>query len=161
MPVDLKARNELNDLFVSIYDTVAKSETESIQNGPFPDLSTAEMHTIAAIGRDGKRTMGDVASRLDVTMGTLSVSVKKLERKGYAVRTADENDRRLVLVGLTEKGRKAERLHKYFHDVMIKKVMADMSDEEAVVLRRALTVLKNYFDQYLSSQHKKGGEGNI
>ena len=106
MALERKEIEELNDLFVSIYEVIAKSENESIQNGPFPDLSVAEIHTLAAIGRNGKPSMGDVAERLSVTMGTLSVSVKKLQARGYVQRENDENDRRLVLVSLTDKGKR-------------------------------------------------------
>ena len=158
MTLERKKREKLNDLFVSIYEVIAKSENESIQNGPFPDLSVAEIHTLAAIGRSGKSSMGDVAERLSVTMGTLSVSVKKLEARGYVERKNDENDRRLVLVSLTEKGRKAERLHRYFHDIMIKRVTADMSEEEIEALEKALLVVKRYFYQYLNKSKGQGGK---
>lgn len=156
MALERKEIEELNDLFVSIYEVIAKSENESIQNGPFPDLSVAEIHTLAAIGRNGKPPMGDVAERLSVTMGTLSVSVKKLQARGYVQRENDENDRRLVLVSLTDKGKKAERLHKYFHDVMIKRVTADMQDGEIESLKKALSILKRYFYQYLNGDREEG-----
>jgi DNA-binding MarR family transcriptional regulator len=44
---------------------------------------------------------GEVAARMHITSGTITSLLDNLERKGYIVRSADENDRRRVLVDIT------------------------------------------------------------
>ncbi len=53
--------------------------------------------------RDGTR-VGELASHMGVTPGTMSINIDRLERKGYVVRIGDPDDGRRVLVRLTEAG---------------------------------------------------------
>ena len=59
-----------------------------------------------------------------------------------------EKDRRVVLISLTEKGRRAYEHHRLFHDKMIKATIANMSEQEEEVLAQALTNLIGFFEQY-------------
>ena len=60
-------------------------------------------------------------------------------------RVRSEEDRRVVLVSLTEKGKRAYAHHKKFHDEMIQEVLEGLSDEEQEVLRKSLGNLLDYF----------------
>ncbi len=70
-----------------------------------------------------------VASRLDVTMATLTAAMNKLERKGFVERSRSEIDSRQVLVQLTSKGRKAFRAHESFHKKMVDSALAALTQE--------------------------------
>ena len=50
-------------------------------------------------------TVGELGSRLCLDNGTLTPLLKKLQAQGYVDRTRAEDDERVVLVSLTEKGR--------------------------------------------------------
>lgn len=145
---------ELNDLFVNIYSMISKTENLSMQSGPFSDLSLSEVHALERMMRDGARakSMGEVAAELGITVATLSVTVKRLYAKGYVERRSDLADRRLVLVGLTEKGRRAARVHQYFHGLMMKRALGKLDDAQMEVLKTALVELNQYFEDYLASQ---------
>ena len=101
-----------------------------------------------AIGIDEPRNMSFVAKKLSVTVGTLTIAVNNLVKKGYVNRTRSEKDRRVVLISLTEKGRRAYEHHRLFHDKMIKATIANMSEQEEEVLAQALTNLIGFFEQY-------------
>lgn len=58
-----------------------------------------------------------------------------------------EEDRRVVLVSLTEKGKKAFRHHEKFHEDMIQATLKDLSPDETKVLVKALTNLCGFFQQ--------------
>src|SRR5262245_48055370 len=49
-------------------------------------------------------TLGDLAQHMGVTASTMSIAIGRLEKGGYVERTRDEEDRRRVLLTLTEKG---------------------------------------------------------
>jgi DNA-binding MarR family transcriptional regulator len=54
----------------------------------------------------GKTTAGKLAKASHLTTGAITAVVDRLEKKGYVRRARDKEDRRRVLVELTEKARK-------------------------------------------------------
>ena len=48
--------------------------------------------------------MSTVARELNVTVGTLTIAVNNLVKKGYIQRMRSQEDRRVVLISLTEQG---------------------------------------------------------
>lgn len=135
---------EINKILVEIYDDVTHIEEYSIKKGAFKDLSITEIHTIEAVGLYGSRTMSEIASKLDITMGTLTTAIDKLIKKGYVERSRSEVDRRIVNVSLTNKGKLAYRIHEKFHLDMVKEIMNDFSDEEEEILLTALQKLNKH-----------------
>ena len=77
----------------------------------------------------------EVANKLNVTVGTLTVAVNALVKKGYVVRLKSETDRRIVILGLTKKGRLLYRLHRKFHEKLVLKTIEGMNAEEMAVLK--------------------------
>ena len=73
--------------------------------------------------------------------------MKGLEKKGYLVRERSEEDKRVVLVTLTEKGRKAFFHHRDFHKKMIKALMKDLDEEQKKVLYKCLNNLNQFLQQ--------------
>ena len=66
-------------------------------------------------------------------------------KKGYVDRVRSEEDRRVVLVSLSDKGKKAYLHHRKFHEDMIEAVVSEMSEEEQRVLEKALIKLITFF----------------
>ena len=89
--------------------------------------------------------MSEVAEFLDITMGTLTTTMSKLEKKGYAQRTKDPKDRRVVVASLTRKGELVEKIHRNFHEEMIDNAMADLKIDEDKALVRALQNINDFF----------------
>ena len=73
--------------------------------------------------------MSAIAKELSVTMGTLTIAMNSLVKKGYVVRERGKADRRIVYISLSEKGRKAYRHHEQFHHEMIESIMNGDLDE--------------------------------
>lgn len=97
----------VDTLLSDTFNSILRIEERSLKNRLTDGLSIAELHTIVAVGLHEVNSMKVVASRLDVTMATLTAAMNKLERKGFVERSRSEIDRRQVLVQLTSKGRKA------------------------------------------------------
>ena len=104
----------VDTLLSDTFNSILRIEERSLKNRLTDGLSIAELHTIVAVGLHEVNSMKVVASRLDVTMATLTAAMNKLERKGFVERSRSEIDRRQVLVQLTSKGRKAFRAHESF-----------------------------------------------
>lgn len=140
-----KTQKVINELLVQIFDDILQIEEKTLQSGHLSDLSVTEMHTIEAIGMYTKRTMSEVAQDLKITVGTLTTAVNKLIKKGYVERKRIEEDRRVVLVELTKKGKLAFRLHEKFHNDMVQTTINGLSDEEQRVLISSLERLNEFF----------------
>lgn len=135
----------LNEVLVKLFREITTIEEKALKTGEYRDLTVNDMHVIEAIDVNEPKNMSSVAKVLSITTGTLTISVNGLVKKGYVNRTRSEEDRRVVLVSLTEKGCKAFVRHKTFHQEMIDAVVKDLSKEEQVILEKALRNLNQFF----------------
>ena len=146
---DRKRLDELNTLLVDTCDSVLRVEEKSLKHVGGGDLSIAEFHTLECIGdgQDNRRTVGEIAEALDVTVPTVTVCVNKLVKKGYVTKTRSEKDARVAIIELTREGRKMNRLHRYFHEQMLLTVKDEFTDEEMEILIRCLRKLNGFFEE--------------
>lgn len=91
--------------------------------------------------------MTRIAEELDITKGTLSVSIKRLEEKGYLKRRINKYDRRFVELDLTEKGKEINDLRQKFRYEMIRNTIDGFEEEEAEVLIKGLAKLSDYLKE--------------
>lgn len=137
----------LNEVLVRLFRDINTLEERAIRTEEYRDVTANDMHVMEAIGLDGAKNMTSVARELEVTTGTLTISVNNLVKKGYVDRSRSEEDRRVVLVSLSHKGEQAYRHHQKFHEEMINAVLRELSDEEQRVLKQALDKLSLFFRQ--------------
>ena len=135
----------LNDLLVGLFRSITTIEEQSICTGEYRNMTTNDMHVIEAIGTGTPRNMTAVARALGVTTGTLTISVNSLVKKGYVERVRSEEDRRVVLVSLTAKGKRAFEHHEKFHREMIRHVVEMLNEDEKRVLEKSLMGLNGFF----------------
>ena len=137
---------QVNDYLTTIFNNVLVVEEVSLRGSRFKDISLKEMHTIDVIGKFPEATPSKVSKELMVTLGTVTTSLNNLERKGYIERIRSEQDRRVVYLHLTKKGRLLHRLHKRFHKAMVEKIIDGMSPEEMDVMGKGLTNLYQFLE---------------
>lgn len=137
----------LNELLVGLFHDIMTIEEKSIRKGPFKDVTVNDMHVIEAIGTEKSKNMSTVAKALGVTMGTLTISVNSLVKKGFVERVRSEEDRRVVLISLTDKGKKAYKSHQQFHEEMIQSIVGQMDEDEKKVLQKSLAKLNIFFKE--------------
>ena len=77
--------------------------------------------------------MSDIAAKLNITVGSLTTSMNSLVKKGYATRERSEQDRRVVFIHLTLKGRKAYHHHAEFHRKMTDAVLDVLTKTKPVL----------------------------
>ncbi|MDL2302596.1 MarR family transcriptional regulator [Lachnospiraceae bacterium OttesenSCG-928-D06] len=138
----------LNDVLVGLFRNITSIEEKALKAGNYKDLTVNDMHVIEMIDVHEPKNMTSVARKLMVTTGTLTISVNGLVKKGYVERTRSEEDRRVVLISLTDKGRKAFAQHESFHESMIDSVLTGLEKEEQEVLEKALLNLSGFFNDW-------------
>jgi DNA-binding MarR family transcriptional regulator len=154
-----KTISVLNELLVDIFNDILTIEQRALSEGEFKDLSITEIHTIEAIGMYEARSMSEVAKDLKITVGTLTAAINNLVKKGYVERKRVEEDRRVVLVQLTKRGKLAYRIHDMFHKNMIRETIRDLSEQEEQVLVGSLEKLNIFFkSKYNLTERNKDNE---
>ncbi len=83
------------------------------------DFTLSEIKALGAFRGDKDYTMGELSKNAQVAMPSMTEMVDKLEKHGIAERYRDGNDRRVVKVRLTSKGR---RLRKEFMQKRLKEM---------------------------------------
>lgn len=136
---------KLNQLLVNLFNNVMTTEEKAVITEEFKDISNNDMHIIEAIGIGQPNSMSYIAKHLNVTVGTLTVNMNSLEKKGYLIRERSQEDKRVVLVTLTEKGKKAFYHHRDFHKAMIRSAVHGLDDQERQALINCLQKLDEFF----------------
>ena len=140
--------NTINEVLVKLFNEIMDIEEKAVITDEFRDISNNDMHVIEAIGKKQSKNMSMVAKTLSVTVGTLTIAINNLVKKGYVNRARSEEDRRVVLISLSPKGERAFDHHEKFHDEMIKATLAGLDREQTKVLVRALKNLNQFFREY-------------
>ena len=92
-----------NNLLVMLFNEILDVEQKALITGSFKEISINDMHIIDAIGIKDPKNMGTVAKTMAVTMGTLTTAINNLVKKGYVTRVRSAEDKRVVLISLTDK----------------------------------------------------------
>lgn len=146
---------ELNDILVDTFRSILKVEEDTLRSTRV-NLSISELHLLEAVGknREEGRTISDIAQELDVTLPSVTVAINKLLKKGYVQKVKSAGDGRMVLVTLTKLGRKMDNVHRHFHEQMVRKVSAGLSEEEKRVLTRGIVKLDEFFKKKSTEMEK-------
>ena len=134
-----------NEVLVRLFRDIMDIEEKAIITSEFKDITNNDMHVIEAIGTGVPKNMSTIAKELSVTVGTLTIAMNSLVKKGYVVRERGKEDRRVVYISLSDKGRKAHAHHAEFHREMIKGLTETLDEEELKVLTKALTTVDGWF----------------
>jgi len=137
----------LNSLLVELFNHILLLEERNLKTRGLKNLTITEVHIIEAIKKVENPSMGEVAAKLMVTIGTLSTSINRLVQKGYVINRRSEKDRRVVLLSLTDKGEAAFKIHESFHEKMINKVLETSHLNEDKILIESLHKLLEFFKQ--------------
>ena len=141
--------SELTDCLIRILNKASAIERDPVDIGLGISLYTSEVHVIDLIGRFPGETMTSYASRLGVTRGAISQTVKKLEAKGFLQRFRDENNKKNIRLLLTSRGEDAFSWHTAYHELVRKRLstgITDMTQDERRLLESALRKLELVLD---------------
>ena len=101
----------------------------------------AQMHTVEIIGHNKDMRMKELAERLGVTTGTLTVGVDKLEKLGLVERKPHESDRRSWLIVLTDAGKQMYEQHYKYHQEFTNEISCDLTIEQITTLTEYLDII--------------------
>ena len=121
-----KEKYMIGQELIEIFEKVLKTENISVARKTGCDLSMTEIHTVAAIGKNTLYRMSDIAGILHITVGTLTVMVNNLVKKGRIIYDA----------------------HAAFHEDLVNALLKGIeSKEEQQTVRCALSNLWDFIDK--------------
>ena len=86
-------------------------------------------------------TLNDLARHMGVTPGTMSLSIDRLERKGYVVRLRDTADKRRVHLRLTTAGVRVRQESSVLDPARVESLVARLSDADRAAAIHGLALL--------------------
>ncbi|MBC7765095.1 MAG: MarR family transcriptional regulator [Hyphomonadaceae bacterium] len=140
----------VGDQFKQILDKFGKVESKKRLYREFKDLTIIEIRTLVVIGQHEKQSMSEIAAKMDISGGPLTVTMDRLIAKQYIVRMRDEFDRRQVFVALTEEGEKVCRYIQKLRDNCIVRIFGILEHEECTVLLKVMGKLNDELDKMLT-----------
>lgn len=93
-------------------------------------ISPGQFHAISALYRQGPLPMSEIAAELKVSKQQLTPLIGKLIDSGMVMRREDEQDRRIILIEVTDKGITAFKNLKLKIKKNIKDKLAILPEEE-------------------------------
>lgn len=142
-----KTLDAINSVISGVFNDINKLEETFLKKGKFKDISPKEIRTIEAIGSCTLNNMGSIAKKLDITVGTLTVCITNLEKKGYVRREKSLSDKRIVNINLTEKGKKMFKLYGLFREEILKDIIINLNSQEKEIFSDALNTISKVLNK--------------
>ena len=134
----MRGSKEFKIILVKLFNDILDYEESVLRASEFKDLTNNDIHVIRAIGMNEKRNMSMIAKEMAVTIGTLTISINSLVRKGYVIKERSEKDKRVVFVNLSSKGEAAFSRNEELYDQMVNSMLEDLEDNEMDILMKSL-----------------------
>lgn len=115
-------------------------------------VSRTELGVLRAAYEHPQR-ITSLASAEGVTQPAITLLVNRMEERGWVSRHADPDDRRAVLVVLTEAGRSAFEQLRAEYRALLHEEMASLGDDDVEVLARAIEVLDQLVERLTEREH--------
>lgn len=144
----MDAYRAINEILVHLFNEIWELEGKAVITEEYKDITNNDMHIIEAVGLGEGNNMSAIAKKLKITVGSLTTSMNSLVNKKYVVRERSSQDRRVVNIRLTKKGKKAYHHHADFHRKMTEAVVSALSEDEIPVLVKTLDSLSEFFKSY-------------
>ena len=132
----------LSHTIVEFYEKLSSWEMAVVKDAGH---SLPQIHAVEILGANGDLRMKELAEKMGITTGTLTVQIDKMELAGLVARKAHQQDRRSILVGLTEQGQVVYREHDQLHHGLSDQLTAKFSDSERELLLSFFQRMNNEF----------------
>lgn len=113
--------------------TFRKMQSEIMHHSEF-GLTGPQFHMLALIARNNSCNVSYLSDKLDVKPSAITVMTDRLVQSGYVERRHDDQDRRAVLLSVTELGSRVYKEAGSRSRKVLKSYLSDLSEHELQVL---------------------------
>lgn len=105
-------------------------------------LTLTQLSTLGTLARLGPLTLGELAAAERIQPPSMTRIVSALEGRKLVARETDPNDRRLVIVRLSDEGQDLLAADRRRRDAWLNQRLRELTPDEREALRRAVPVLE-------------------
>lgn len=110
------------------------------------EVSASQLSALSTLDRRGPATLGELSATERVKPPTMTRVVASLEESGLVVRTADQRDRRVARVAITDAGRELLARTRSSKDAFLAARLRTLPDADRRALARAADALDRLLD---------------
>lgn len=136
------AFDRMQDHVLAIVDLINSGHKGGVDYGTGHRISPVEAHTIQAVGDNQGLNLTTLARAMNVTKATMSERVRKLSRQGLLRKSKALDNRKEILITLTEQGRLVQEGHEETHRKMFRFFAShygDKTEEQLELFDRAFS----------------------
>lgn len=133
--------DNLVELWRSFASTWKKWYKKAEENIAPLDISIPEYRMMTYLDEHGPTPMAKLAFSIDVSQGWITSMVDRLEKKQMVCRTRNEEDRRIIKIGVLDRGRIAIENSRELHLKFVKRTLGKFSPEEQLQFKSLLEKL--------------------
>ncbi|GKS14283.1 MarR family transcriptional regulator [Paenibacillus chitinolyticus] len=110
-------------------------------------FSKSQFLILETLVKEGPQKVSSLAEALFITAGAITGMSDKLIAGGYAERIRTEEDRRVVFLAVTEKGREMVKVMSEYRLGIIKRMMQGLTDEDMTNMSRIFAHMIDNLDK--------------
>ena len=133
--------NNIGDLFFEFQSKIQFYERKFLKEYGIVDVTPNEVKVLYIIGISNIKSMSEIAEKLRITQGTLSITVGTLVKKGYVIRTRHKQDRRIIILYLTKKSLNVIKHYGMFYYRLLDELINSLDEEKALAVNEILEKL--------------------
>lgn len=123
------------------FSNINRSIDDSVRGEPF---------VLAYVYHQNSALPGELSAAMQTSTAYVAKVLRGLEEKGLILRTLDTNDRRRILVTLTEKGMEQAKQNEHYVKAEIQQMLQKLGAEDALALIRIMKKISRYVDEFQS-----------
>lgn len=136
--------NEVGEMVQKLVRVFQLFERDQIKVNGF---TTSQCYTILELYKNNQLSMNDLSDKMNLNNSTMTRILDNLVRDKYIKREKSEEDRRIVIVSLTDSGREvAEKLNGVLTEYY-RKIIANIPEGEVENILNSVGILLNAFDK--------------
>lgn len=136
----------IGELFFEFQAKLQFFEREYLKKLDITDVTPNEVKVLYMIGTSNTKSMSEIAERLKITRGSLSITIDSLVKKGYVIRTRNKQDRRIIIVYLTKKSVSVVRGYGKFYFALLSNLLDNLTKEKRIVVKEMLEQLNSIIE---------------
>lgn len=158
-PLDIEVLGPTMGTFMLLAHTGQRLHHQIEAKGGFGDLTTSQFYSLMVLDDLGSLPLSKISEHIRRSPGNMTLVIDNLEKEELVERQRSTEDRRVIMIAITEQGRERIGKAKKSHRVAIEKEMAVLTEEEIEQLRNILLKFhpekKEYFDAAFSKKKEE------
>ncbi|USD38115.1 MULTISPECIES: MarR family winged helix-turn-helix transcriptional regulator [Ferrimonas] len=134
--------DQLNHAIIEFYEKLSSWEHSVVKE---IGVTLAHVHAVELLGIHGAMRMKELAMKMSVTTGTMTVQVDNMVKADLVRRRPHDTDRRSILVELTEKGQQIYQNHDALHHDLTQQITSGLDTTQQQALLNCLIQMNREF----------------